>query len=286
MRYEISAGKMKEITEGVYDNLENGVILHWGGNQAWPSQDYAIVSSEKGYENRVTYGLISLMTYKRQRVEADYIQASRTAVEHNQYFFITARTISPGDVTALVAVATDTAEAKKQEKQTAAEAFSAKVAELQNMPTNLTKAKGNTYNGCTLAAGNIKKELKAAFPKVKFSVTSERFSGGNSVSVEWTDGPTSKKVREITGKYSGGSFDGMVDLYTYSRSPWTEVFGSTKYLSETRKYSRSLLTGIVGNLRLPNVTIEESNGHAWVKCEVGGDLDQLIYREAQETEIK
>lgn len=85
------------------------------------------------------------------------------------------------------------------------------------------------------AAKDIRKELKAAFPGCKFRVTSKIFAGGDSVRIEWTNGPTTKAVREITDKYQGGSFDGMTDMYTYNRS--NEVENTAKYVHVTRDIS-------------------------------------------------
>jgi hypothetical protein len=36
------------------------------------------------------------------------------------------------------------------------------------------------------------------------------------VRISWIDGPSDKKVSEITDKYVMGDFDGMTDSYTYS----------------------------------------------------------------------
>ena len=58
----------------------------------------------------------------------------------------------------------------------------------------------------------VKAELKKAFPDVKFSVTSDY----NSVRVSWINGPSHKKVEELTGKYKIGRFDGMTDSYDYN----------------------------------------------------------------------
>jgi hypothetical protein len=58
----------------------------------------------------------------------------------------------------------------------------------------------------------VKAELKSEFPGVKFSVTSDY----NAVRVSWTNGPSHKKVDEITSKYKMGHFDGMTDSYEYT----------------------------------------------------------------------
>ena len=87
------------------------------------------------------------------------------------------------------------------------------------------------------AAKNIRHELKQAFPGVKFSVTTSRFSGGDSLRVRWTDGPTIDRVSEITRKYKGGNFNGSEDLYEYNDSAWIDAFGDANYMSLDRDYS-------------------------------------------------
>ncbi|MFL5909462.1 MAG: LPD29 domain-containing protein, partial [Gaiellaceae bacterium] len=62
------------------------------------------------------------------------------------------------------------------------------------------------------AAKMIRADLKAAFPATKFRVYQSR---GGSINVEWTDGPTTKRVDEILDKYDGKGFDGMIDLAYY-----------------------------------------------------------------------
>ncbi len=93
------------------------------------------------------------------------------------------------------------------------------------------------YNTLVTAAKNIRTELKKAFPGVKFSVTSDRFAGGDAIRVSWTDGPTDDAVTDITNKYKAGHFNGMEDIYEYSSDLWTEIFGDAKYISTSRAYS-------------------------------------------------
>ncbi|AGO57692.1 hypothetical protein SOD_p00180 (plasmid) [Serratia plymuthica 4Rx13] len=92
--------------------------------------------------------------------------------------------------------------------------------------------------GAKGVAINIRKELKAAFPKVKFSV---RKSDYDCVSIKWTDGPTEKQVRDITDKYKYGRFDAMQDMYVDNSSPFNEVFGGTKYVMPQREISDELI---------------------------------------------
>jgi len=64
----------------------------------------------------------------------------------------------------------------------------------------------------------IRKDLKAAYPQVKFSVTSSSYAGGNSVNVKWENGPTSQMIEDLTDKYEAGKFNSMEDLYEYDHS--------------------------------------------------------------------
>lgn len=91
-----------------------------------------------------------------------------------------------------------------------------------------------------LAAKNIRKELKAAFPHVKFSVRSSSFSMGDSVHISWTDGPCTRDVEKITRKYQEGSFNGMEDIYEYDTTDFHRTHGGSKYVQTSRKISDAL----------------------------------------------
>lgn len=115
-------------------------------------------------------------------------------------------------------------------------------------------------SGPVTAAKNIRKELAEAFPGVKFSVRCSRFSGGNSIDVSWTDGPTSNRVEAIIGKYKDGDFDGMTDSYNYLRDDWTAKYGGAKYVHTRREHSDKMVSLAIDHLgaeygrdRLPTV---------------------------------
>jgi hypothetical protein len=84
----------------------------------------------------------------------------------------------------------------------------------------------------------IRQELKTTFPSTVFKVTSQTFAGGNSVNIEWTNGPTSACVNKIVGKYQYGYFDCMTDCYdiTNSRNDIPQV----KYLQARREVSEDI----------------------------------------------
>ena len=81
--------------------------------------------------------------------------------------------------------------------------------------THNIKRKGHTtmtkYIAVTETAKLIRAALKEAFPEVKFSVKTRKYSGGSSIDVSWQEGPTSEQVKAIAGAFEGGYFDGMTD---------------------------------------------------------------------------
>lgn len=66
------------------------------------------------------------------------------------------------------------------------------------------------------AAKMLRALLKKNFPGAVFSVRSSRYAGGSSIHISWQNGPSEKKVRELTQPYAGASFDGMIDMQTYN----------------------------------------------------------------------
>jgi hypothetical protein len=69
-----------------------------------------------------------------------------------------------------------------------------------------------SYVGAADTARLIRSALKLAFPGFKFSVTSDSYSGGSSVRVKWTDGPSEAHVDDALSGFAGHGFDGMIDM--------------------------------------------------------------------------
>jgi hypothetical protein len=96
-----------------------------------------------------------------------------------------------------------------------------------------------TLSTAANAAAAIRGELKEAFPGIKFSVTSSNYSMGNSVRIDWEDGPTTEMVRDITDKYQQGRFDGMTDMYEYSNDrddiPQAKYVQVSRFMSEATR---------------------------------------------------
>jgi len=65
----------------------------------------------------------------------------------------------------------------------------------------------------------IKAELKIAFPKIKFSVRYQSYSGGDSVDINYLNAVPVEEIEKIAYKYQDGHFNGMEDIYEYSKNP-------------------------------------------------------------------
>ncbi len=97
-----------------------------------------------------------------------------------------------------------------------------------------------------LAGANLRKELKHRFPKTKFKVLTESYSGGSSLNVFWIDGEKEDTIKPIVNKYVYGHFDGMTDMYEYDKDS-TDEFGEVKYGFTSRSYSKHSLEDAIEN---------------------------------------
>ena len=68
------------------------------------------------------------------------------------------------------------------------------------------------YLSTTELAKHIRGILRERFPSCTFSVRSSTYSGGSSIRIHWTDGPTRGYVESLVKNLEGSSFDGMIDL--------------------------------------------------------------------------
>ena len=183
----------------------------------------------------------------------------------------------------------------KANKSAADQAFAEDVAKIKARHPELTQG-----SGPVIAAKNLRVELKRAFPSVAFGVRTSKYSGGNSVTVSWIDGPNREQVEKIANKYAGGHFDGMTDSYEYKRSPWTEVFGEARYVFCERSYSAKTLLSVARLVREKLGGIEEPAeqlvvlwglGDLWkVKqsggCDVGREMSEQLSKRTYCVEVR
>ncbi len=93
----------------------------------------------------------------------------------------------------------------------------------------MTTTNTTRYLSPTESARLLKKDLRAAFPGIKFSCRGSRGTGYGNLSVSWTDGPTSDEVDAVVSRYEGKGFDGMDDSTYYMKK--TLVVEGEKVLS-------------------------------------------------------
>jgi hypothetical protein len=99
------------------------------------------------------------------------------------------------------------------------------------------------YLSCAETAKHVRAALRLHFPGIAFSVKSKTYSGGASISVRWTDGPTYDEVNRVAGAFAGATFDGMIDLKSYHTSELNGQrvrFGSD-FVFCARHFSASLI---------------------------------------------
>ena len=144
-------------------------------------------------------------------------------------------------------------------------------------------------NPLVAAAKNMRIELKAAFPAVKFSVKSRRASMMDAIDVSWIDGPTVDQVDEIIQRYRAGRFDGMDDSYNYERNAWRDAFGDAKYVSGGRSLSDKAILSAMRTLKAQgrisqDATLEQYRRGNLYQASIGGSgmesEQDAIYRAA------
>lgn len=136
----------------------------------------------------------------------------------------------------------------------------------------MTEENKRRVTQAALCAKAIRQDLKKLFPETKFKVTCKNYSGGNSVDVDYTNGPALEKVKQATNKYEYGSFDGMTDCYNYDNV--IEGLPQTKYLFVHRELSAEARAKIISDLNFGDW--DEMSGY---------DQDGWIYRTAEKLDI-
>lgn len=187
-----------------------------------------------------------------------------------------------------IARALASAEQTEARRQTEAEATAARrqaerERHAKDNPHLVKKADKPQWSRGRVAAENIRRELKAAFPGVKFSVRSDY----NAVDIGWQDGPTSKQVEAVVGKYKAGGFNGMEDIYEDDPdATFAQVFGDPDYVSCSR---HDTLAGVIDAWQRAGndpteVPLDWEKGGRWkMEDSARGDL---MFRKWAETDLR
>jgi hypothetical protein len=102
------------------------------------------------------------------------------------------------------------------------------------------------------AAKEIRQVLKAAFPGQKFEVSSKNYTGGNSVTISYENGPTQKEVERYVRDFEYGRFDAMTDMYNITNRnkniPQVKYLFVNRYMSKNlQKYLEEEMAGYYNN---------------------------------------
>lgn len=122
------------------------------------------------------------------------------------------------------------AAAEATDKATAQVRFIAEVDRLRAANPSLAPASDRNA-----VAVNIRRLFKAA--GIRASVRTRR---GGAYDVTMPADATDAQMdaaREICARFKSGHFDGMVDCYEYSRTPWNQAFGDAEYIFVQRDWS-------------------------------------------------
>lgn len=137
------------------------------------------------------------------------------------------------------------------------------------------------YISTTETAKLIRAQLKAAFPGQKFSVRSDKYAGGSSITVGWTDGPTTKQVDTVTSIFSGSHFDGMIDLKTHNRH-WLNPDGTVSIAHAGGQGSTR--PDHYGDAPTPNSKLVSiSADHVFTNREISPEWKAKVFRTFSET---
>jgi len=103
------------------------------------------------------------------------------------------------------------------------------------------------YLSCAETAKLVRAALKESFPGVKFSVRSDVYSGGASIRINYTDGPTCQQVKAVVSVFEGSYFDGMTDYKgnNYGSLDGQEVSFGADFIFVDRKFSVAVLENAV-----------------------------------------
>jgi hypothetical protein len=116
----------------------------------------------------------------------------------------------------------------------------------------------------------IRKELKANFAGIKFSVRSSSYSGGASIDVRWLDGPCTPDVDRIVKQFQGATFDPMIDLKSSVTGELNgeEVRFGSDYVMTHRDLSCAFVEAIVKQFcashKIPMLKVTGNEKSAWV----------------------
>jgi hypothetical protein len=99
-------------------------------------------------------------------------------------------------------------------------------------------------------AAAVRRALRTAWPKVKFSVTMSRGTGYGYLDATWTDGPTTADFYALVDGFRDMTFDGMDDshraVHRGTRYNCNGVSGQRRYSEDARQYAEAVIAAHPG----------------------------------------
>jgi hypothetical protein len=123
-----------------------------------------------------------------------------------------------------------------------------------------------------IGAANLTRMLRRQWPGIAFRVTSKSYSMGSSISVSWTDGPTTEQVDEIADRFEMTDFDAMEDLKTFRSSVWPDVFGGAHHVIPNRCHSNAAYDLVAAHLGYTEARAQENDYRIANVCPEASDM--------------
>jgi hypothetical protein len=129
----------------------------------------------------------------------------------------------------------------------------------------------------------LRSALRESFPGCKFSVKTSVYSGGASITIRWTDGPSVKQAEAVSNVFSGAYFDGMIDYKgsRYALLDGKRVSFGADFIFCSRRYSDEAVAKVIRGTK-SDATVEQfRSGDLWdvpfavIGC-AGNDLQAII----------
>lgn len=271
MIYSLSRG-MKPLSPEGKNDLEIGRILMLNG---YDNPRFVIIKNLGVDPRDVCYGAryacVNIEDFTESIKQAYSLEFLRDKKDNRIQMYITDDKVSLDEVLEIWEKAQAAKLVKQAAEQKEKDAREDGLKMLPGMYPDLKPVKDSGRSSPAIGAQNVKKELCKAFPGVKFRVSSSIYSGGSSIDISWTDGPTTDMVKAISDKYQECDFDGMTDSTSYRDQIFTDVFGGAKYVLEQRSCSEAAY----------NRTAEELGFKgAKMNLKTGG-FDELSYEQGE-----
>ena len=229
--YTLSANGMKRIYK--HPELPKGTIIYSFGygmqGEKWATTgngNEIVKLSENSEESYFSGPFEKLDEYARPISEKFGI---------GFYYDINATRATDEEIAQAIERANNFVKERDEEKKRAEESWNKARAEVFKKYAGIfDQPSGKYMTDAVLVAKHIRQDLANAFPAQQFSVRKTDYS---TIWIKWKDGPTQEEVEQIAGKHQRNCTPDKwnADLWDYTDSAFTSVFGGVDYLFYRRE---------------------------------------------------